>query len=183
MLEKFDDGELTAKEMRAELERLNKAERQLEFQVHEAQLAAKMEEQSRMNAWVAQANAFAKEHGYADNQRKYFMLDQEVRAIAATPDGAKLSGAQILEQAHKNLVEAGIATPKAAPAAAKPAAKGKAPAPDLPPNLARVPAADVDDAAGGQWADLDRLATTNPIAYEAKLAAMSDADRDRYLAA
>jgi hypothetical protein len=183
IIAKFDDGEITAKEMQLELDKLNKAERDIERQVDRAQLAAQMEEQRRMNEWVAQANAFAKEHGYADNQRKYFMLDQEVRAIAATAEGAKLTGGQILEQAHKNLVEAGIATAKAAATPApKPAAKAK-PAVELPPSTHRLPAADVDDVSGGEFAELNRLAISNPLAFEQKLAAMSDADRERYLAA
>lgn len=177
---KFDDGDITAKEYHAQLDALNKQERGIELAQHKAQLAAEMDEQSKRNAWFSQAQNFARENGYTD-QRRLNLLDAEVRAVASTDDGAKLTGAQVLERAHQNLVDAGLAVAKNKPPAA-PATPPKKPV-DIPPSIHKLPAADTNDTASGQWAELDRLATTNPLKYEATLEAMSDAERERYLAA
>lgn len=177
---KFDDGDITAKEYHSQLDALNKQERGIEQAQLKAQMASEMAEQQRMNAWFQQAQTFAIANGYTD-QRRMNLLDAEVRAVA-TADPS-LDGAAVLNKAHQNLVEAGLATSKPA-AAAKPAApapKGKPV--ELPPSIHKLPAADVDDTGAGEFAELDRLATTDPLGYEKKLAGMSEAQRERYLAA
>ena len=93
-----------------------------------------------------------------------------------TEEGKAMNGAQILAKSHANLIEAGMIKAPGKPAA------GKAPKPNLPPNLARVPASESNDTSGGRFASLDRLAATDPMAYEDKLMALSDADRRAYLA-
>jgi hypothetical protein len=182
LMQRFDDGDITLREYQKQADVLAKQERDIEFAQREAVLAAKMADQQMRNAWVAQAQTFAATNGYTD-QRRFNMLDAEVKAVASTDEAKHMDGSQILARAHANLVEAGLMAPKAA-AAAQPAAKPAAqkPAVELPPSTHKLPAADIDNAAGGQWADLDRLATTNPTAYEAKLLSMSEAERDRYLA-
>lgn len=173
---KFDDGDITAKEYQAQIDALNKQERQIERAQDRAQLAAEMDEQAKKNAWFAQAQTFATANGYTD-QRRLNILDAEVRAVATAEP--TLDGAQVLAKAHQNLVDAGLAQGKTAPAPAP--AKAAAPKPEIPPSTHKLPASEVDNAGGGEWAELDRLMTTNPLAYEAKLASMSDAQRDRYL--
>ena len=53
----------------------------------------------------------------------------------------------------------------------------------VPPNLGKVPAATANDTDDGKFAHLDRLAESDPLAFEAALAKMSDAQRDEYMQA
>lgn len=182
LLTQFDDGDITAREYQKQLDALAKEERQLEFQQHEAQLAAKLEQQRLQNEWTSTCNSFVESHPiYKDNARLYKALDAEVRELAAKPETANWSGQRFLDEAHKNL--------KAAFGFNEPADTGKQakakfdPTASLPPNLAKVPAADIESTTGGKYAVLDRLASTDPLAYEDALAKMSDAERNAYLGA
>lgn len=177
---KFDDGDITAKEYHAQLDALNKQEREIERAQDRARLANEMGEQQRMNAWFNQAQTFARDNGYTD-PRRLNMLDAEVRAVAVAEP--HLTGTDVLNKAHQNLVDAGLAVAKGAakPAAAAAPAKGKPV--ELPPSIHKLPAADVDDTGAGEFAELDRLASTDPLKYEQALGKMSEAQRDRYLAA
>ena len=53
----------------------------------------------------------------------------------------------------------------------------------VPPNLGKVPASTANDTDDGKFAHLDRLAESDPLAFEAALAKMSDAQRDEYMQA
>lgn len=183
LIAQFDDGDITAKEYQQQLDALSKQEREIERAVDKAQLASEMEQQRQKNEWFSTVNQFIRSNPVYDpqkNPRLYRALDQEVRDLAVTPEAANWSGDQILAKAHENLTEAfGIAKPKAA----EPAKKQAVPKPDLPPNLAKVPAAEGSDTSGGKYAALDRLASSNPIAYEEALMKLSESDRNAYLAA
>lgn len=173
LLAQFDEGDITTREYQKQLDELMKAERQVEFAQHEAQLAAKMEQQRLQNEWTATCNSFVEAYPvYKDNPRLYKALDAEVRDLAARPDTASWSGQKFLEEAHKALKQA-FNLPDGA--------KAKPQARELPPNLAKVPAADVQDTNGGRFAVLDRMATSDPLGYEEALSKMSDADRNAYL--
>lgn len=178
LLTQFDDGDITAKEYQKQLDELSKQERRIEFEIHEAQLASKMEQQRLQNEWTATCNTFVETHAiYKDNPRLYKALDAEVRELAGKPETANWSGQKFLEEAHKNLKAAfGFAEPTDG----KPQQRYN-PANNLPPNLAKVPAAEVEDTNGGKFAVLDRLASSDPLAYEETLARMSEADRNAYL--
>jgi len=91
-----------------------------------------------------------------------------------------MTGAKILAKAHENLAAAfNLAKPEQPkPDANKPAG----PKPDLPPSIHNVPAADANDVTGGKYAALDRLASTNPIAYEEALMKLPEEERNSYLA-
>jgi len=183
LVTRFDDGDITTKEYQQELDALNKSEREIEFAIHETKLAEKMEQQRLQNEWTATVNAFIganDRYDPAKNPRMYQMLDMEVRAVAGTEEAKTMTGAQILKKAHENLAEAlGFAEQKPAPAAGR----KPIPKPALPPSLDKVPAADTPDMTQGRFAGLDRLAQTNPIAYEEALMKLSDSERDAYLAA
>lgn len=173
LLAQFDEGDITTREYQKQLDELMKAERQVEFAQHEAQLAAKMEQQRLQNEWTATCNSFVEANPvYKDNPRLYKALDAEVRDLAARPDTASWTGQKFLEEAHKALRQA-FNLPDGA--------KAKPQARELPPNLAKVPAADVQDTNGGRFAVLDRMATSDPLGYEEALSKMSDADRNAYL--
>lgn len=180
LLTKFDDGDVTAKEFQQQLDALTKQERTIERQQDRAELASQMEQQRLQNDWTATCNSFVERNAiYKDNPRLYKALDQEVRELAAKPDTAQWSGQKFLDEAHKNLKAAfGFQDSTPAPKKGEPT-----PRRELPPNLAKVPAADVEDTNGGRFAVLDRMSTTDPVGYEETLNKMSAADRDAYLSA
>ncbi|MGL4297349.1 MAG: hypothetical protein ACRCTG_16695 [Aestuariivirga sp.] len=173
LMAQFDEGDITTREYQKQLDELMKAERQVEFSQHEAQLAAKMEQQRLQNEWTATCNSFVESNPvYKDNPRLYKALDAEVRDLAARPDTASWTGQKFLEEAHKALRQA-FNLPDGA--------KAKPQARELPPNLAKVPASNVEDTNGGRFAVLDRMAASDPLGYEETLSKMSDADRNAYL--
>lgn len=184
LVTKFDDGDITSKEYQSQLDALNKQERDIERQVDKAQIAAEMQEQQRKNEWIAEANRFAEENGYSTSPRLYKMLDMEVRDVATSEEGKTMTGTQILAKAHANLVADGIAKAKPAPAATAPTATAApVPKPALPPNLAKIPAAAATEAGEGRFVALDRLQTSNPLAYEEAIAKLSPAELDAYMRA
>lgn len=181
LLDQFDNGDITAKEYQLQLDALSKQERQIERLIDRAETAAEMEKQRLQNDWNATCNAFVASNPiYKSNERLYKALDAEVRDLATKPETASWSGQKFLDEAHKNL-KAAFGFQDGTPA---PDPKRKAPPQrELPPNLAKVPAADVEDTNGGRFAVLDRLANTDPVAYEETLNKMSAAERDAYLSA
>jgi hypothetical protein len=187
LAEDFDNGDITAKEYQQQLDVANKAERAIEREVDEAQLAAKMENQRQQNEWGATVGAFIAENKVYDpaaNPRMHRALDQEVRDVATLPEFQgrtdAAAGREILARAHKNLTEAfGLKAPEAA-APPKPG-QPVVPKPALPPTIGKLPAAEISDT-GGKFAHLDRL-QSNPDAYEAALAKLSEAELNAYLAA
>ena len=180
LLTKFDDGDVTAKEFQQQLDALTKQERQIERQQDRAELASQMEQQRLQNEWTQTCNTFVEKNAaYKDNPRLYKALDAEVRELAAKPETAAWSGQRFLDEAHKNLKAAfGFQDGTPAPA---PKVDAKTPRRELPPNLAKVPAADVEDTNGGRFAVLDRMAATDPSGYESALGRLSESERDAYL--
>ena len=86
LLTQFDDGDITAREFQKAMDELNKQERQIELDVREAQLAAKMEAQRAQNEWIDTCNAFLESNPvYKDNVRLYRALDAEVKELAQKP--------------------------------------------------------------------------------------------------
>lgn len=183
LLTQFDDGDITAKEYQQKLDALMKQERQIELDLREAQLAAKLEQQRQVNEWNATIQSFITEnprYNPKTSPRMYQMLDMEVRAVATSDEFKNrtdsAAGRLILQRAHENLAkELGFEV--------KPASKQTAPKPNLPPSLHNTPAADTNDVTGGKWAVLDRLQATDPIRYEDELMKLSDRDREAYLSA
>jgi hypothetical protein len=180
LLTQFDDGDITAREYQKQLDALAKEERSIERAQDRAELAAQMDQQRLQNDWNATCNAFVATHDvYKDNPRLYKALDAEVRELASKPETAQWTGQQFLDEAHKNLktafgfTEAAGTTPQAD--------KQQRQQRDLPPNLAKVPAANVEDTNGGRFAVLDRMANSDPVGYEETLAKMSEAERTAYL--
>lgn len=178
LLDQFDNGDLTARDYQKQVDALAKEERKLEFQIHEAELAGKLENQRLQNEWVTTCNTFIESNPvYKDNPRLYKALDAEVRELANDPKTANWSGQKFLQEAHKNLSEAFNLPTAKAPAAKQTTQR------ELPPNLSKVPSAEIEDTNGGRFAVLERMATNDPLAYEEALAKMPQAERDAYLAA
>lgn len=180
LLTQFDDGDITAREYQKQLDALAKEERSIERAQDRAELAAQMDQQRLQNDWNTTCATFVDSHAvYKDNPRLYKALDAEVRELAAKPETAQWSGQKFLDEAHKNLKTAfGFNEPTDG----KPADSQRQQR-ELPPNLAKVPAANLEDTTGGRFAVLDRMAQNDPIAYEEAINKLSAAERDAYLAA
>lgn len=180
LLNQFDEGDITAKEYQKQLDTLAKSERAIERQQDRAELAATMDQQRLQNDWTSTCNAFVESHEvYKDNPRLYKALDAEVRELASKPDTASWTGDKFLAEAHKNL-KAAFGFVESGKTIAADAKAVRAPR-EFPPNLAKVPAADVQDTNGGRFAVLDRMASSDPVGYEETLNKMSEADRTAYL--
>lgn len=182
LIAQFEDGDITAKEYQTELDKLAKDERAIERAVDKAQIAAEMKQQQETNAWLAQAQDFVtnKHPEYSKSQVRHMALDSFVKEIGRNPANSNMTGAQILAEAHKRVVEdLGEAPAKKVAADANKPLKGSQAEP--PRTLAKVPAAQGNDVDDGRWAQFDRLASTDPVALEEKLMKLSESDRDAYL--
>lgn len=182
---KFDDGEMTAADFQLQLDTLNRGERTIELQVHEAQIAQKMQAQQARNSFLHEVKTFTDGTIYKDSPTAWGLLDASVKQVAADPASANLSAKQILEKAHELVLKDPVmASAFAQSKAAKGGDKGadKKPAANIPPNLGRMPAADQNDAGADRFSALDRLFARDPIAYEDAMGRLTPADREAYLA-
>lgn len=176
----FDDGELSAKDYRAQLDALDKQERKIELDLHTAKIAADMDAQQKRNAFLQEVSAFTKDTAYTKSTLAWGALDAAVRAVGADPANAALTGRQILEKAHAEMLKDPVL---AAAFTAQPAAKAEAKPPKtaIPPTLGKVPAAEMEDTGGNRFAGLERLLETDPMAYEKAVGKLSPAELDAFL--
>ncbi|KQZ96835.1 hypothetical protein ASD74_06150 [Rhizobium sp. Root564] len=179
---KFDDGEMTGAEMRAQLKPIETEIRQLETKVMAADIAkANAIDQYRD---VTIPNFMSAHTEYQPGTILHTMLDAEVRRLQQTATNPL--SPKILEQAHTNLssqVEKAYGVKKAAPKQDTPKPNASGTGRQVPPTLGTVPAADANDADdGGEFAWLDRLANSDVEKYETELAKLSDEKRERYMA-
>jgi hypothetical protein len=181
---KFDDGDLTASEMNAELEALNKEERKLERVIDRAEIATDLENQRITNDRNKEISTFLSDVKIPNDPKnlRFQTLNQAVIQVASDPANATLGATAIMQKAHDYCVAEGVLPAKAASTAA-PAAK-PAPTPpkplNAPPTLASVPASDVVVTEENRFVHLNRM---NPDQREAAFSKMSEADQNAYLAA
>lgn len=190
--ERFDAGELTAKELRVEARKLYDQREELNQSVFKSKLSEEMSQQQELDAWKRDVKDFLDEHKeISENRLKFSAFDTAVREVTADEANSGLSNRKALRLAYKTWTESlGFkveAEPKPEPAADKdpkvvadPKIKPKR---ELPPLLAKVPAADMQDLSDGKYAAIDRLMDTDPVRYEAELAKLSDAEQEAYLQA
>ncbi|WP_373078588.1 hypothetical protein [Zhongshania sp.] len=178
--ERFDDGELTHAEYRQQMKALDKQERDIERAQFKAELATELQQSSQENDWLTSVNNFLGEHSeYKTNPMRYQALDAAVKSVAAREESAELSGDEILEKAHMELVEA--FGPGPAPSAKDtPTPDKRKPRDQLPPNLSRLPAAESENPGEGKFAALERMMKTDPERAETIMAKMSDAELDEF---
>ena len=179
---KYNEGDIDFDEYEQQRDALDEQRRQLEQQQFKASIAQEMREDRWLNHDVA---GFMADHPeYKPGSALYAMLDSEVRNLQAIAEseGKEPLDPAILRAAHASIREQ-LAKDLGLPVGQQ-ARKGTPPASrDVPPTLGNLPAAEAESTDGGRWASLDRLAETDPVAFEERLEAMSDADRDAYLAA
>lgn len=190
--QQFEDGDITAKEFRAGLDKLNAEASDLQWKINKSELAEEVSEQQKVRAWYADVGDYLGEHPELKASKlKLQAFDTIVREVTGDPANANLSNRQQLAKAHEIWArELGLPAPKARNEQGKQNdATQKAPAQErnfadrkVVPSLGKVPAAEVNETDDGRWAHLDRLMETNPIAYEEALAKMSEAEQEAYLA-
>lgn len=189
LIEKFEEGELTTREYNAQLRELNKERGDLDWQQRKDELNRESVEQQIERQWQADVKAFAERHPeiYA-SEEDFKALDILVQSItkAKAEQGLRYGEAD-LERAYRIWAdERGIAPPK--PASENPKQeqadqqqpKQQQKALDIPPTLAKVPAAAPEDTDDGKFAALDRLADSDPQKYQETIARMSADEYDAY---
>lgn len=187
--EQFDAGAMSAADYRAAARKLSDERDEIRWQQRKAEIDAAAVRQQQELAWYADVNAFLSVHpdvGRSNLRMQAF--DASVRQATGDSENAGLTNQEVLEKAYSRWVEELGIEPKSPAAQEKPAAKPSAkpekdPATrELPPTLAKVPAAEVPATGDGRFAALMRLQQKDPIAYEDAYAKLSDADRDAFLA-
>lgn len=180
---KLDDGEITTKEFRAAIDKLN-AEGNTLTNAIERQTSA---DQAVADNWYKDVNRFLTKNPELNlNQTRLHSFDAVVRRVTSDPENSGMSNRKQLEKARDIWrEEMGIEAPAAKKAdepAPKPKAKAKDKAREVPPTLHNVPAADVNDADDGKYGYLDALLNAGKsIEYEDALARLSEADQQEYL--
>lgn len=178
---KFDDGELTAAEYRQQQRALDNDRDELKNQIFRAQLS----EDAARAAWFGNTvtDFLSKHTQYEDGSLMYNALDREVRRLqtANAEEGKSQYDPAILLQAHQNIeasARKAFGVGPTTPTTPKPGEQKR----EIPPSIGGLPAADAEDTDGGEFAALDRLGETDPLAYERALEKMPDAKREQYLA-
>lgn len=182
--ERFDDGELTSKEFMAESRKLDRQESELDWQVRKAQLAEETVRAQQENSWFANVQDFAKAHPeLRKDEETWNSFDPFVRFITANPANQGLTDQQQLDKAYALWkADRGETVEPAKPGPKKDEKPSNAKPPrEVPPLLGKVPAADANDIEDGKYAHLDRLASSDPLAYEAALAKMPQHEVDAYM--
>ena len=181
LVKKFDEGDITFAEYNKELRSLNRERADLDRAELKAELAQEAQQSQVEQTWQTTANTFVAEHPLiSKNETTWSSFDAIVRRVTAeTMQKGEQPSRRDLERAYKQWTEdLGIAD--AGIQKSQPKHKKQN---IVPPNLGKVPAATANDTDDGKFAHLDRLAESDPLAFEAALAKMSDAQRDEYMQA
>lgn len=171
---KFDDGELSAKELYEQTGELDDRLSDLRERKLTASIAEKSQQQAEKNTWEESCINFLEQHSdITQSKLRFSSFDQAVRMVTGDEANKGLSHQQLLTKAYEQWTEELGIEPKSKP-------EKKEPKPDkkLPPNLGKVPASSIDDADDGKFAHLDRL---KGVAYEEALAKLSPTEREAYL--
>lgn len=184
--DKFESGDITYKECQRELDALNEQHFEIKSQMREATMAQRMNEQQVQNLWVADCTSFiGKNAEYADiSGERHQALNAAIMTLAKMPQNRGISNQDALAKAHK-MVKAMYGEEVAAkPVAAATTTKVTqlvVPKPAALPNIGSVPAANMNDDTGGEFAAVDRLARSgNVLALEDAIENMTEAQRARY---
>lgn len=178
---KLNEGDIDMVEYHAELDKLNKQERELE----RTKDRVESNEQRRYETWTnIHVIGYMKQHSeYSNNEMLTGLLDQEVRKLQASGKFDSDTDPQILIEAHKKISTAFPGTFKEPDPKAK---TGKTNEPGKPtprntaPSLAKVPASNVDEPGEGEFSSLDRLLETDSLAWERACERLSRSDPAKY---
>lgn len=181
LADKFDAGEITAKDLFKETGALDREARQIERLVERAEFHAEATKATWLNSSVP---AFLDAHPHYNDAGLQAQLDAQVRQMQtkAIAEGKDQFNPGILVAADKALKESmakllGMKLPETV-APAKADGKGVKRTGDvLPPTLATVPAADIAST-DSKYAHLDRL---QGVAFEDAFAKLPEAEREAFL--
>lgn len=178
LAKKFDDGEMTATELRAATKPLEQQRQDLRDQLLKQSLSF----DSQVAAWSnVTVPAFLDKHPeYEPGSVLFDALNTEVKKLQMENDNP--FDATYLAKAHET-VQASVRKSLGLPAVPADKQKKEEKAKrEIPPTLGGLPAADMNDANdGGEFAYLDRLADKDPLAFEAALGKLSEEKREMYL--
>ncbi len=174
------ERDLRAAERALTLEQAKYEGQKTSIETHNA-LLAKQHEAAAAEAFTAASEAWMKQHAdFVANPLRYEAMQQMVNRID-TETGGKLSPAELLDRAGKVVFEAYNYTPKAQPAAARPAAAAiAARQPDMttvPRTLGQAPTGGVD----AQSSAFSHLEGASVQDMEQAVAKMTDAQREAWL--
>lgn len=184
----FDEGDITFSEHKKALRELNRERSALDRAELKAELSREAQAAQIDNSWQSSQAAFFASHPEINinNEAQMAALDHLVRQeTAAVLQKGGAIGVPELERAYAKFKEAfNIAdpAPKQQPQQEKQTKKPKKET-VVPPNLGKVPAAVGNETDDGKFAHLDRLADSDPLAFEDALSKMTDAQRDEYMRA
>lgn len=190
LIEKFEDGDLTTREYNAELRKLNKERSDLEWTQRKAELSQETSQSQREQQWYNEINAFLPAHPLiSKNETTWNSFDAVLRKVtAATIEAGNFPGRADIEKAYKQWAEDLGIEVSAEPAPkkateqqpAQQATDKKSKSQVVPPTLGKIPAAAGTETDDGKYAHLDRLAESDPVAYEEALAKLSPAEWEEY---
>lgn len=176
LVDKFEEGDITTREYNAELRIINKARGELDWLERKSELSQETTKGQIDRDWFGEVDVFLKEHPEIMlNTTRTNAYDAIVKEVTkATMDDGRMPGRADLLKAHARWAEdLGIKV------AAPDLKKQKGPK-NIPPTLGALPAADITETDDGKYAHLDRLADSDPIAYEREISKMSEADFNAY---
>lgn len=173
---KFDSGDLTAIEYEQQRQELD--DQLFERRMLKSRAAQSFDDLRHHFLNVAVPDFLDSHAEYAPGTPLYDALDEKVRVLQVTSYAANPFDPEVITKAHEALSAIrGVPSdaPKPPPPPPPPQRQRQ-----IPPTLGSLPAAGEDDLSGdgGRFAHLDRL---TGLDYETALAALSPADRDRYL--
>lgn len=186
LIQKFDDGEITAREYSDGLEEISQKRNDIDWEKRKAEIGREAHERAITDAWERDVSDFMSTTARKIAEKgepALLAFDSYVKKVTGDPQNARLSNRAQLEKAHKAFMADFGGTfggdPKSDP---KTAADSPKPKKErlVPPTLARVPASDMENVDEGKFAALDRLANTDPLAYQKRIAKMSAAEREEY---
>lgn len=187
---KFDDGDITAKEYREELERLAAQREEIRWTQRKAELSAEMLDNAKREAWNKEVNEFMTSGpgaAIARSQGQMVAFDNIVRQVTADPANQSLSDRAQLHKAFRLYkedmqrtygVDLDAGATQTQQQAQKPAAERQPRA--VVPTLANVPASEPETLEQGKFTALDRLAATDPLAFEKAISRMTEAERAQF---
>jgi len=171
---KFDDGEITALEMRDQQEKLEDERDQL----HEKRAVARMSSETTINTWFnTTIPLFLISHPeYKEGSVRHDLLDLTVRKLQT--GSTNPTDPKILAEAHKKITKEFGVVEQPKPKAKK-KLNGNGKHREMPPSLNDIPAADANNPAPiNKFARLDKL---KGVDFENALKRLSPADREFYL--
>lgn len=177
LVQKFDEGDITFAEYNKEMRALNRERSDIDRAELKADLAREAQQSQVDGLWQNTANSFVNAHPLINkNETTWNSFDAVLRRVTSeTMAKGQQPGQRELDKAYQQwTADLGITD-----TGTKTTTKQKQ-ANLVPPTLGKVPASTATDTDDGKWATLDRLADSDPLAYEAAMMRLSDSERDEY---